>query len=282
MRLKRTSRSAGGTVALFLFLAAIGAVMVLPLVYTVVQALKPLDEIFIFPPRFWVKNPTLNNLKMLFSLTNSLWVPFSRYAFNSLFLTGVCTCMQVLFASMAAYPLAKHDFRGKSFIFNLIVLALLFTYDVTFIPQYVLVSKLKIINTYLAMILPSIAFPLGLCLMRQNLLGFPDSVLEAARIDGAKERTIFWRIIMPSVKPVWMTMLVFSFGGLWNRSDTNYIFSEQLKGLQTLLQQLSAGGIARMGVSAATTLVLIIPPILVFIIAQSQVIETMANSGMKE
>lgn len=162
------------------------------------------------------------------------------------------------------------------------MLALLFTYDVTFIPQYVLVSKLKIINTYLAMILPSIAFPLGLYLMRQNLLGFPDSVLEAARIDGAKERTIFWRIIMPSVKPVWMTMLVFSFGGLWNRSDTNYIFSEQLKGLQTLLQQLSAGGIARMGVSAATTLVLIIPPILVFIIAQSQVIETMANSGMKE
>ncbi len=282
MRLKRTSRSVGGTAALFLFLALIGAAMALPLVYTVVQALKPLDEIFIFPPRFWVRNPTLDNIKMLFSLTNSLWVPFSRYAFNSVMLTAACTCMQVVFASMAAYPLAKHDFRGKSFIFNLIVLALLFTYDVTFIPQYVLVSKLKMINTYFAMILPGVAFPLGLYLMRQNLLGFPDSVLEAARIDGAKERVIFWRIVMPSVKPVWMTMLVFSFGGLWNRSDTNYIFSEQLKGLQTLLQQLSAGGIARMGVSAATTLVLIIPPILVFIFAQSQVIETMANSGMKE
>lgn len=282
MRLKRISRSRGGTIAVFLFLACLGTIMVLPLVYTVVQALKPIEEIFIFPPRFWVKSPTLNNIKQLVSLTSSLWVPFSRYMFNSLFLTILCTAIQVVFASMAAYPLAKHQFRGKTLIFQMVVLALLFTYDVTFIPQYVLISKLKLIDTYLAMILPGVSFPLGLYLMRQNLLSFPDSVLEAARIDGAKERIIFWKVIMPSVKPVWMTMTVFSFGALWNRSDSNYIFSEPLKGVQTLLTQLSAGGIARMGVSAATTLVLVVPPILVFILAQSQVMETMASSGMKE
>ena len=183
---------------------------------------------------------------------------------------------------MAAYPLAKHDFFGKNFFFQLIVLALLFTADVLALPQYILISWLGWVDTYWALILPSGAYTLGVYLMRQNMIGFPDSILESARIDGASEAICFWKIIIPSMKSVWMTMIVFSFGAMWSRSDTTYIYTEQLKGLPTLLSQISASGIARQGVSAATSVILIIPPILIFIITQSNVIESMANSGLKD
>ena len=190
--------------------------------------------------------------------------------------------MQVVFASMAAYPLSKHEFRGKGFIFNLVVIALLFTGEVVFLPQYIMIAGMKLIDSHLALILPSVAYPLGLYLMRQNMLGFPDSVIEAARIDGAPERFVFWRVVMPNMKPVWMTMIVFSFGAMWSRSDTSYIYFEQLKALPTLLNQISASGVARAGVGAAATVILMIPPILIFLLTQSKVIETMTNSGLKE
>jgi len=279
---ERIGRSKIGNSMVLLFLALAGIVMVVPLLFTVLQSIKPMEEIFIFPPRFWVNRPTLNNFTNLFMLASDLWVPFSRYLFNSLFVTVVSTVMQVVFASMAAYPLAKHNFMGKAFFFNLVVFALLFSYDVVFIPQYIFVSKLGWADKYISLILPTAAYSLGLYLMRQNLLGFPDSILESARIDGAKEAAVFWKIVMPSMKAVWLTMIVFSFGTLWSRPDITFIYSEQLKSLPTLLQQISSSGIARMGVGSATSVILIIPPILIFIITQSNVMETMAKSGMKE
>lgn len=279
---KRLSRSRAGNLMVILFLCLVGVVMFVPLLYMLLQSLKPMEEIFIFPPRFWVNRPTLDNFGNLFALASDLWVPFSRYLFNSLFISITTTALQVIFACMAAYPLAKHNFVGKNFLFNLVVLALLFTYDVVFLPQYILISSLGWVDKYIALIIPAAAYPMGLYLMRQNLLGFPDSVLESARIDGATEGTIFWRIIMPSMKAVWLTMIVFSFGAIWSRSDTSFIYSEQLKSLPTLLTQISASGVARMGVSAATAVILVIPPILIFILTQSNVMETMASSGMKD
>lgn len=278
----KISRSTGGNIAIILFLLFLGLVMALPFFYTILQSLKPLDELFIFPPRFWVKRPSLNNFTMLFSLTESLWVPFSRYLFNTTYLAVLCTAIQVIIASMAAYPLAKHKFPGKGIIFGLVTLSLLFTADVTFLPSYIIISSLHMIDTHWAMIIPSIAYSFGLYLMRQNLIAFPDSVLESARIDGATEWTIFWKIVMPANKAVWMTMIVFSFSGMWSRGDGAYVYSEELKGLPTLLGTISAGGIARAGVAAATSVLMIIPPIIVFMITQSNVIETMASSGMKE
>lgn len=279
---KKISRSGAGTAGIIVFLCIIGVLMVIPFVYTLLQSLKPIEEIYIFPPRFWVTKPTLRNFSNLFKLTSDLWVPFSRYLFNSVFVSAICTGMQVVFASMAAYPLSKHEFRGKGFIFNLVVIALLFTGEVVFLPQYIMIAGMKLIDSHLALILPSVAYPLGLYLMRQNMLGFPDSVIEAARIDGAPERFVFWRVVMPNMKPVWMTMIVFSFGTMWSRSDTSYIYSEQLKALPTLLNQISASGVARAGVGAAATVILMIPPILIFLLTQSKVIETMTNSGLKE
>ena len=281
-RRSKASRSLGGNMLVILFLTAVGVLMFIPLLYTLLQSIKPLDEIYIYPPRFWVTNPTIGNFRDLFSLTSSLSVPFSRYLFNSVFITVVCTATQIILASMAAYPLAKHDFWGKNFLFQLITLSLLFSGEVLFLPQYILISAFGWIDNYLALIVPSAAYTLGLYLMRQNMVGFSDAILEAARVDGASEATCFWKIIMPSMKGVWLTMIVFSFGSMWSRSDTNYIFTEQLKGLPTLLSQISAGGIARTGVSSATAVILLIPPVLVFILTQSNVIESMANSGMKD
>jgi ABC-type glycerol-3-phosphate transport system permease component len=280
---KKISRSTAGNVLIILFLAGVALVMFMPLLYMLLQSVKPPEEIFLFPPRFWVNRPTGDNFKNLFALASDLWVPFSRYLFNSLFVTVTTTALQVVLASMAAYPLAKHKFMGKGFFFNIVVLALLFTYDVVFLPQYILISSLGWVDKYISLILPSAAYPLGLYLMRQNMMSFPDSVLESARIDGGSEATLFWRIVMPSMKPVWMTMVVFSFSALWSRTDISFIYSEQLKSLPTLLQQISAGGVVtRMGVGAATSVILVLPPILIFILAQSKVIETMASSGMKD
>ena len=281
-RSKRVSRSVAGTIPVVLFLLILGFFMVIPFVYALLQSIKPLEEFYIFPPRFWVSQPTLENFTQLFKLSTTFWVPFSRYLYNSLYIAVLCTGLQVLTGSMAAYPLSKYNFKGQKFTFNVIVLALLFTTDVLFLPQYILVSMLGLIDTHWAMILPSIAFPMGLYLMRQNMVAFPDSIIEAARIDGANERRIFFGIIMPNMKPAWMTMIVFSFSAMWSRSDTTYIYSEQLKGLPTLFAQIAGSGIARAGVGAAATVLMMIPPIVVFLITQSNVIETMVNSGIKE
>lgn len=279
---KRISRSNGGTVSIVVFLVLVGVLMMIPLVYALLQSIKPMEEIFVFPPRFWVNRPTLQNYRNLLNYTSDLWVPVSRYVLNSVFLSVVCTVIQVVIASMAAYSLSKLQWRGRDAFFHIIVLSLLFTGDVVALPQYLMISQMRIIDTFWAMILPSAAYTMGLYLMRQNMLLLPDSLLEAARIDGAPERTIFWSVVMPNVKPTWLTMVVFAFGGLWNRSDTTYIYSEDLKSLPTLLSQISSGGIARAGVSAAAAVLMMIPPILIFIVTQSNVIETMANSGMKE
>lgn len=279
---KKINRSNGGTLVILLFLSLMAALMMIPFIYAILQSLKPLEEIFVFPPRFWVTRPTLNNFSALFSSASELWVPFSRYVFNSLFLAIVCTVIQVIFASMAAYPLSKCQFKGRNFLFNIVVISLMFTGEVLFLPQYLLVSVLGLTDSYWAMIIPSMAYPLGLYLMRQNMISLPDSLIEAAKLDGASEGVIFWKIVMPNMKAPMMTMVVFAFGAMWGRSDTTLIYSEQLKGLPTLLGQLSSAGIARAGVGAASAVLLMIPPIIVFVLTQSQVIEAMTNSGMKD
>ena len=279
---KKMNRSFGGNMAVFIFLLTLGILMMIPFVYAILQSFKPIDEIFIFPPRFWINRPTTENYSMLFSLTSNLWVPFSRYLFNSVFKAIVNTFLQVVVASMAAYPLAKHNFPGKMFFFGLIQMALLFTGDVTGTPQYIIIASLRMINTYWSLIIPALASTFLLYLMRQNMTTIEDSLLEAARIDGANEWSIFWKIIMPIMKPVWLTMVVFSFSGNWNSGEGPYIYNESLKGINTVLGSIASGGIARAGVGAAIGVILIIPPILTFIVTQSNIMEAMSNSGMKD
>lgn len=279
---KRVNRSTGGNILVFLMLVILGGFMLLPVLYTVVQAFKPMEELFIFPPRFTVANPTPRNFKLIGQLVDNLWVPFSRYTFNSVFVSAAGTAGNVIIASMAAYPLAKNDFPGKKVLFKIVTVALLFSGGVLGLAQYIIMAKLHMINTYWALILPSVATPMGLFLMKQFMEGISTSLLEAARLDGMNEFQIYWSIVMPNVKPAWLTMIIFAFQGMWSMTGGNFIYKEELKMLPTALAQIQSGGIARAGVAAAANLLMFLPPVAMFLITQSSIMETMAHAGIKE
>lgn len=275
--------SPGGNIAILFFLALVGVFMALPLVYSVSSALKPLDELWMYPPRFFVHNPTFKNFRDLFDLMGDNWVPFSRYVFNTFFVSIVGTFGHVILSSLCAYALAKHNFPGRNFLFQMVVLSLMFSAVVTQVPSFLIMSKMKLINTFGAYILPAFCSSLGLYLMKQFIeTSIPDSLLEAARIDGAGEGRIFWRVVMPLVKPAWLTLIIFSFQGLWNTSATVLIQREELKTLNNALSQIVSGGIARTGTAAAAAVIMMVVPILVFVISQGSIVETVATSGMKD
>lgn len=278
----RIARSSGGNALVFALLLVVAVFMGLPLVYAVVQAFKPFEEIFIFPPRFFVRRPTLDNFTNLFILSSNLWVPFSRYIFNSIFVAATVTFLHVLFASAAAYPLAKHDFPGRAGILQIVIAALLFTGWVTYVPQYVIAARMGIINTYAALILPPIGSTLGLFLMQKFMVQIPASLLESARIEGVSEYAIFWYIVMPNVKPAWLTLTIFAFQVAWNSPQTAFIYDEQLKLLPTAMAQIASAGIARMGVGNAAAVFLLVPPVVLFVLSQASVLQTMAHAGIKE
>ena len=282
---KQINHSLGGNIAVFLVVAMIGAFLVFPLIYVANAAFKPIDEIQTFPPSLLVKKFTWDNFIQLGQMTSTFWAPITRYAFNSIFVSIVTTGCHVFFGSMAAYPLAKHQFVGKKVMNSVVRMALLFTPGITAIPLYIVMSTLGLINTYAAMILPSIASTLGLYLMQNFMVNFPDSVLEAARIDGANEFRVFARVVMPNMRPAVMTMMIFSFISIWNSSGgvaaTGFIYEERMKTLTSAMGMITSAGMARSGVAAAVLLLLMLPPILLFLFAQKMVIETMTTSGMK-
>ena len=278
---KRMSRSLGGDIALFLLLVFFGLFSAYPLVYSINAAFKPLNEIFIYPPRLFVQNPTMDNFTDLAMLMQDSWVPFSRYFFNTIFITLMGTIGHVIIASMAAYPLAKHRFPGSKIIFGMVVYSLMFAAQVTATPRYMIFSAFGLIDTQWAIIVPAFAYSLGLYLMKQFMDDIPMELIESAKIDGANEFQIWWKVVMPLVKPAWLTLIILLFQSLWNNDGGTYIYSEQLKPLSYSLHQIVEGGVARTGVASAVILIMMIVPITVFVLTQSQIIETMAHSGMK-
>lgn len=279
---KKLNRSMAGNGILFFIMFICGIFMALPLIMIINNALKPLDEIYQFPPKIFVRNPTLENFSDLFVLMNNSWVPFSRYIFNTIIITGGGMVGHVILASLAAYPLAKHEFPGKKVLFNMVVLSMMFSWTVTQIPQYLIISWLHINNTYAALILPAFSFGMGLYLMKQFMEQLPDSLMESARLDGASEWKIFWSIVMPNVKPAWLTLAIFQFQQMWGNTGSLFLRNEELKPLQYALQQITAGGTARAGAAAAVTFIIAAVPIIFFLVCQSNVIETMTTSGMKD
>ncbi|TJY42169.1 carbohydrate ABC transporter permease [Cohnella pontilimi] len=275
-----------GGLFLYVFLTLMGFVMLTPLVYMVSTAFKPISELFLFPPRFFVMNPTLKNFYSLFQASGTTMVPFSRYIFNSLVVSMVIVVGGVLISALAAYPLSKHDMPFRKAIFNLVILALMFSPQVTQIPQYIIMSKIGLMNTYFALILPYLAYPIGLFLIKQFLDQIPDVLLEAGKVDGAKEWTIFWRIVMPMLKPAWATLSLFIFIAAWNDpwSSAVYTTTEDMKTLPYALTTISGGAnaIATVGTVGAASLLMIVPTVIVFVVTQKMVLETMAHSGIKE
>jgi ABC-type glycerol-3-phosphate transport system permease component len=257
--------------------------MFLPMYYTIIQSLKPLDELFVYPPRFYVARPTFKNFRDLFVLMSDSWVPFSRYIFNTVLIAVGGTFGNLVLSSMAAYALAKIKFPGAGWIFQVIILSLMFNSTVTGIANFITMSTLHWVDTYMAIIVPAWGSTLGLYLMKQFMeSSVSDAVLESARLDGANEFYTFLRIAMPMVKPAWLTLIVYSFQGLWNSGASIYIQSEQLKSFNYAISQIITGGVARAGATAASTVLMLVVPVAVFIITQSNIIETMASSGMKD
>lgn len=279
---KKLNRSWGGNTLMFIFLTVVGFFMIMPFVYSILQSLKPIEEIFVFPPRFFVKNPSFENFSELFRLANNLWVPFGRYLLNSIFVAVTVTILHVLISSMAGFVLGKFRIPFSKILFEVVVVALLFTGDIINVMRYLVMAKINLIDTVWALLLPSIAAPLGLFLMTQFMKTIPDSMMEAAQIDGATTNQTLWRVAMPNVKPAWMTLIIFCFQNVWNMNGGNYVYSEPLKLLPTVFGQITSSGIARVGVGSAAAVIMMSLPIITFLIAQSNIMETMAQSGIKE
>ena len=279
---RKPNRSIAGDLMLYLALLLVAVVMAFPLVYAVSAALKPLDELFKFPPKILAQNPTMDNFSDLFVTMGKSWVTFSRYLFNTVFITVVGTFGHLIVASMGAFVLAKYEFPGKNTFFKIVTVSMMFTGYVTQIPNYLILNRLGWIDTYWAIVIPAFASPMGMFLMKQFMEGLPTSLIEAAKIDGANEWRVFSGIVMPNVKPAWMTLIIFSVQGLWNNKAATYIYSEEKKTLVYAMQQIQSGGIARTGQGAAVLVVLMIVPIATFIISESQILETMASSGLKD
>ena len=279
---RHPNRSIGGDIGIYLLLIIFAVAMVFPVVFLIGSALKPLNELFRFPPPIWPQNPTLDNFADLFVTMGQSFVPFSRYLVNTVFITAVGTFGHLVIASMAAFVLAKYEFPGGKAFFAVVTTCLMFSGYVTGIPNYLIMSKLGMVDTYWALILPAFAAPIGLFLMKQFMEGLPTALIEAATIDGASRFRVFWSIVMPNVKPAWLTMIIFSVQGLWNNSAATVIYSEAKKTLVYALTQIQAGGIARTGQMAAAQVIIIAVPILIFVFSQSQILETMASSGIKD
>ena len=282
LKKRKPNRSRGGDLGIYIMLILFGLFFVLPLVYAISSAFKPLDEIYLYPPRFFVKNPTFNNFQDLLVVMSSSYVPFTRYVFNTVLTTLFGTLGHLLLGSMAAYVLAKYKFPGGKQFFNLCQSALMFNVYVLQIPTYLIMSQLGWVDTYLALIVPAFALPMGLFLMKQFMEQIPDALIEAAKIDGAKEGRIFLQIVMPNVKPAWLTVTIFSVQNLWNLKGQIYIYSGEYKMLPYALQQIMSAGVARAGVGGAATMVVMMVPIIIFVMAQSNILETMASSGIKD
>ncbi|MCL2407857.1 MAG: carbohydrate ABC transporter permease [Defluviitaleaceae bacterium] len=278
----RSNRTVWGNFMMILFLCVMASLFLIPVVMIINNAFKPLHELLIIPPHIFVRNPTLRNFQDLGPIFANTLVPFSRYLFNSLFIVALGCIGQIFFASMAAYPLAKYEFPGVHLINRLIVLSLMFSGAVTAIPNFVIVSALGFIDTYFAVIIPVFAQTLGLYLMRNFMGQVYSSVIESAAIDGAGEFRTLWTVVMPAVKPAWITLIIFSFQSMWGVTGGAFLYNEALKPLNAALGQITAAGLARIGVGSAIGLIMFMVPLVIFIIMQSNVVETMNSSGMKD
>ncbi len=282
LKKRKPNRSLVGDFFLYLFLLGMAFLMVFPLVFSVSSALKPLDELFLFPPKILAQNPTLDNFADLFVTMGKSWVTFSRYIFNTVWLTFAGTAGHLIVASMGAFVLAKYDFPGGQTFFKVVTVSLMFSGYITQIPNYLILNAFGWIDTYWSLVIPAFAFPMGFFLMKQFMEGLPMSLIEAAKIDGAREWRVFIDIVMPNVKPAWLTMIIYSVQSLWNNPANMFIYSEEKKTLVYALQQVGGGGIARTGQVQAVSIVIMVVPITIFIMSESQILETMASSGLKD
>lgn len=276
------NRKSYGDVLMLLLVGVMAVFSFFPLLMAVSTSLKPIHELFYYPPKILAENPTLDNFRMLLSLMQNTRVSFFRYAFNTVFISVTVTVGHVFLASMAAYPLAKLKVPGINLINTLVMFSLMFVSTVTDVANYLTISWLGWLDTYWACIIPTIGGSLGLFVMRNYMTTIPDSLLEAARMDGCSDFQIYWRIVMPLSKPAWLTAAILMFQQVWSMDNTNYVYDESLKTLPYALSQITSGAMVRAGAGQAVGVLMMIVPAIVFIVNQTKIIDTMASAGIKE
>ncbi len=276
------NRSVGGDLTITVVLLIFGAFMFLPTYLLVITAFKPIGEMFLTPPLFYVIKPTFQNFIDLFASITATWVPLSRYFFNTVYISLGATVGCLIIGSMAAYSISKIRFPGSKLIFNLIVYSLMISSTVTGIAHFIIYVGLNWLNTYTISIVPVWASTLGLYLMKNFIDGsIHDSMIEAARIEGCSEFRIYLTLVMPLVKPAWLTLMITVFNSVWNRGASGYVYSENLKTFDESINTIiSASG--TQGAGSAAAVIMMSVPIIVFLISQSKIVETMGSSGMKD
>lgn len=273
-----------GQIKIYLFLLPICVVMALPIIFIFVNALKPLDELFAYPPRFYVRNPTLNNFATLFSLSSTSNTPAGRYLFNSILASLLTVVFTLIIGTSAGYVLSKKHFRTRNVLLEINNLALMFCSVAVAIPRYFVIAKLGLLDTFWANVVPLLATPVGVFLIKQFIDGLPDALIEAAYIDGANDYQILFKIVMPLIKPALATLTIMTFQASWGATEasTLLINNESYKNFAFYLSTLSANGtVSGQGVAAAASLIMFLPNLIIFIFMQSKVMSTMAHSGIK-
>jgi ABC-type glycerol-3-phosphate transport system permease component len=271
-------------IPIYIYLIPLVIFMAAPIVFITFHAFKPMDELFAFPPRFLVYRPTLDNFSALFRVAAGSTVPVSRYIFNSVVVTAAVVFGTVITASMAGFALSKMNFRIKNTIFTINNLALMFVPVAVTIPRYMTITSIGIENTYFAHILPLVAAPVVVFLIKQFMDQVPDSLVEAATVDGGGAWRIYINIMIPMVRPALATGAILAFQMAWNNLETSALFttSDSVRTLAFYMNTLAAaGGIAGQGMAAAAALIMFVPNLLLFVVLQSKVMNTMAHSGLK-
>lgn len=259
--------------------------MAVPLIYIINHAFKPMEELFAFPPTFFVRNPTLENFTQLMKFSNSSGIPLSRYIFNSLLVTVLTVGLSLLLTTMAAFALAKIKFKGRSALVQINQIAIMFVSTAVLIPRYLVICQLGLIDNMLAHVLPLVAMPVALFLVKQFVEQVPESLLEAAYMDGATDWQVYRKVIIPMIKPAIATAAILVFQQVWTNMETsNYFFNDD--GMKTLTFYMNTlananNTVAGQGMSAAASLIMFAPNLLLFIVLQNKVMNTMANSGIK-
>ncbi|AFG34928.1 carbohydrate ABC transporter membrane protein 2, CUT1 family [Fervidobacterium pennivorans DSM 9078] len=269
----------------YFFLVPFAAFMSIPLIFIFSNAFKPYNELFAFPPRIFVRHPTLQNFKALFSAMTQSGIPVSRYLFNSVIIAVSVVTLSIFISTAAGYVLSKKNFKYKKLLFEINTLALMFVPTAVSIPRYIIVAKLGLVDNFLAHILPMLAMPVGLFLVKQFIDQIPDSLIEAAKIDGANDWFIYLKIILPLTKPAVATVAILAFQSAWNSMEASliYINNESLKNFAYYMSTLSgnAGTVAGAGIAAAAAAIMFLPNLIIFMFTQSKVMNTMAHSGIK-
>ncbi|MDR2731104.1 MAG: carbohydrate ABC transporter permease [Treponema sp.] len=268
----------------YMVIVPIALFMTLPIVYIINQAFKPLDEIFRFPPTFIARRHTLQNFRMIWSLTSNTGIPMSRFLINTIIITVLTVVLSIFITAMSAYAFSKKKFGVKEWLFRLNQAALMFVPAAVSIPRYLIIVKLGLNNNFLVHILPIIAMPVGLFLVKQFVDQVPDSLIESARIDGAGEITVMFKIVFPLIKPALATVGILCFQMVWGATEASnlYLVDDTLKSFAFYLTSLATLNTPAMaGVQAAASLIMFLPNLIIFIAMQSRVMNTMSHSGIK-